>query len=123
MTCPSCGSQVHYGHSFCTRCGKPVAAGAARVPQSPAGVHHAATGGGGGSAIAGFILGLFSLLAWLLPIVGLPVSIAGLVFGIKGTRSESKVVAIIGIVLCVLGLVLSIANAAIGAYLGATGQL
>lgn len=123
MTCPSCGAPIQHSHSFCTRCGKPVAAGAARVPQSPAGAPQAASGGGGGSAIAGFVLGVFSLLAWLLPIIGLPVSIAGLVFGIKGTRTESKVVAIIGIVLSVLGLVLSIVNAAIGAYLGATGQL
>ena len=78
---------------------------------------------GDGKAIWSLCLGLFGLIAWFLPIVGLPTTITGLVFGIKSINGPRKGMATAGIVLCVIGLVLSIANAAIGAYLGATGQL
>jgi hypothetical protein len=83
----------------------------------------APTAPGGGKAIASLCLGLFGLLAWLLPIIGLPTTITGLVLGIKSVSGPRKGMATAGIVLCIIGLVLSIANAAIGAYLGATGQL
>ena len=62
------------------------------------------------------ILGIISLIAWLLPIVGVPVSLVGLIFGIKLKYNP-------GIVLNIIGLMLCVANAAIGAYMGATGQL
>jgi predicted Zn finger-like uncharacterized protein len=75
-----------------------------------------------GKALAALILGCVSLVAWCLPILGLPVSITGLVLGIKGIGSRSHGLAVAGVVLCVIGLMLSTANAAVGAYLGATGQ-
>lgn len=74
-------------------------------------------------AIAGFIIGIVSLCAWFLPCVGLPVTITGLVLSIMGLKSEkNKTFAIVGTVLCGLGLLASIANAALGAYMGATGE-
>jgi hypothetical protein len=78
---------------------------------------------GGGRAIASLCLGLFGLIAWFLPIIGFPVTITGLVLGIKSLSGPRNGMATTGIVLCIIGLVLSTANAAIGAYLGATGQL
>ena len=78
---------------------------------------------GGGKAIWSLCLGLFGLLAWFLPIIGLPTNITGLVLGIKSVNGPRRGMATAGIVLCIIGLVASIANAAIGAYLGATGQL
>ena len=78
---------------------------------------------GGGKPIASLCLGLFGLIAWILPIIGLPTTITGLVLGIKSLDGPRKGMATAGIVLCIIGLVASIANAAIGAYLGATGQL
>jgi hypothetical protein len=83
----------------------------------------APTPAGGGKAIWSLCLGLFGLLAWFLPIIGLPVTITGLVLGIKSLSGPRRGMAIAGIVLCITGLLASIANAAIGAYLGATGQL
>ena len=83
------------------------------VPASP----------GGGKAIASLCLGLLGLVAWLLPIIGLPVTITGLVLGIQSRSGPRKGMATAGIVLCIIGLVASSVNAAIGAYLGATGQL
>jgi len=76
-----------------------------------------------GLAIASLILGIFSLLAWLFPICGLPISVIALIFGVISLNSSKRGLAIAGIVLSGIGLILTIANAAIGAYLGYTGQL
>lgn len=78
---------------------------------------------GAGKAIAGFILGLFGLVAWCIPLLGLPINITGLVLSIKGRTSSHGGLAIAGIVLSGIGLLLTVINAAWGAYLGATGQL
>ncbi len=75
-----------------------------------------------GKAKTSFILGIIGLIAWLIPIIGLPVTITGLVKGIKAWNSSKHTIAVVGVVLCIIGLVLSIINMAIGAYLGATGQ-
>jgi hypothetical protein len=69
------------------------------------------------------VLGLVGIIAWLLPIIGLPVTITGLVFGIKSRHSAARSKAITGIVLCSIFLTASVINAAIGAYMGATGRL
>jgi hypothetical protein len=73
-------------------------------------------------AEVGLVLGIVSLLAWLIPLIGLPVAIIGLVYGIKGLKSLNHRAAVIAIILGSVGLVASIANASIGAYQGATGQ-
>ena len=69
------------------------------------------------------VLGLVGIVAWLLPIIGLPVTITGLVFGIRARNSAGRSKAIAGIVLCSIFLTASVVNAAIGAYMGATGRL
>jgi hypothetical protein len=63
-----------------------------------------------------FVLGIASLVAWLLPIVGLPVSAAGLGLGVAGRRSSRRGMAIFAIVLASIGLALTIGNAGLGAY-------
>jgi hypothetical protein len=78
---------------------------------------------GSGKAIASLCLGLFALVAWFLPIIGFPVTITGLVMGFKSLNGPRRGMATAGIVLCIIGLVATTANAAIGAYLGATGHL
>lgn len=78
---------------------------------------------GGGKAVTSLLLGVVGMLAWLLPIIGLPVAIAGLVFGVRSINTEKKGMAIAGLTLSIIGIVLSIINASIGAFMGATGQL
>lgn len=73
---------------------------------------------GGGKAVTSLVLGVVGMLAWLLQIVGLPVAIAGLVFGIRSINSEEKGMAIAGLTLSIIGIVLSIINASIGAFMG-----
>lgn len=65
------------------------------------------------------VLGIIGLLAWIIPLIGLPVTIIGLVKGIKASPSTKRTVSI---VLCIIGLVLTIINGAIGAYTGARGE-
>jgi hypothetical protein len=71
-----------------------------------------------GSATAGLILGILSTYTWLLPIVGFPLAIAGIVLSVKGRRSATvRIMGTIGLVLAIIGLVLALANAALGAFL------
>jgi membrane-bound ClpP family serine protease len=78
---------------------------------------------GGGKAVASLVLGIIGLVAWFIPLFGLPITIVGFVLGLISMHSPRRGMAVAGVVLCVIGLVFSVANAAIGAYLGATGQL
>ena len=76
----------------------------------------------GKKAKIGFILGLLSIIVWLLPLIGFPVTIVGIIFSIKGLSSSNRRLAMLGLILSTFGVVATIANAAIGAYMGATGQ-
>jgi hypothetical protein len=62
-------------------------------------------------------------LAWLLPLLGFPVTIIGLIMGVAGFKSTKKGMAIAGLVLSMIGLAVTIINSVIGSYMGATGQL
>lgn len=73
-------------------------------------------------AVAALVLGIIGMLAWLLPIAGLPVQIVGLVFASKSLKLAHRKMAIVAMILCIVGLVLTLINGAWGAYLGATGQ-
>ena len=73
-------------------------------------------------ATIGLVLGIIGLIAWFIPLIGAPITIIGLIFGIKGLKSLKHKMAITAIVLSSIGLFLTIANASIGAYMGATGQ-
>lgn len=74
-------------------------------------------------AIASLAIGVINLCTWLLPICGIPLSIAGLILGFLGRNSSQRSLAFVGISLCVIGLVLGVVNAIASAYLGLTGQL
>ena len=74
-------------------------------------------------AIASLVLGVINLCAWFLPICGIPLAIVGIVLGFLGMKDPSQMtLAIIGIVLCGLGLLAACVNGAVGAYMGFTGQ-
>ena len=75
-----------------------------------------------GLAIGSLVLGIVSLCAWFVPICGLPVSLSGIILGALSLGSSRRGMAIAGLILAALGLLLSIGNAAIGAYLGMTGN-
>ncbi len=77
---------------------------------------------GSRKSVFSLILGILGLFGWFLPVLGFPITIVGLILGIKGMKTFKRKMAIVGIILCSVGLSFSIANAAIGAYMAATGQ-
>ena len=70
-----------------------------------------------GMAIASLVLGILSWCAWLFPICGGLVAVAGIVLGVLGMKSSKKNMAIAGIVIAAIGLILTLINAVAGALL------
>ena len=66
--------------------------------------------------------GILSLILWLLPILGLPVAIVGIVKGIKGVRKNEQY-ATGGLICSIIGLSFAVANGVLGFYMGVTGQM
>lgn len=63
------------------------------------------------SATLAITFGCIGLLAWFIPIIGYPIAIAGIVFGVKGF---DKARGAMGLVLCILCLLASTVNGYIG---------
>ena len=129
MFCPKCGKEVDPQTQTCPQCGDvnqsqapPPVQGPPLMPapmqQAPP--QYNATNKNGTISM---VLGIASMILWCLPILGLPASIIGLVLGIKAQRENPSGAALTGIVLSSIGLVASIVNAGVGAYMGATGKL
>ena len=70
-----------------------------------------------GKATASMVLGICSLIAWCLPILGIPCSIVGLTLGLKSKDSSNRGMAIAGIVMSSIGLGLSLINSIAGVIL------
>lgn len=66
-------------------------------------------------ALIGFILGLCSLVAWYIPIIGFPVTILGIIFSAFGINSNRKGMAIAGLILSIIFFVITIINSIAGA--------
>ncbi len=54
--------------------------------------------------------------------MGAPVNIAGLIFSVKGLSSLKRNLAVAGLVLSIIGLIATIGNATLGAYMAAKGD-
>lgn len=65
-------------------------------------------------SIISFVLGIVSILAWCLPLVGYPVTIAGIITGAIGMKKGGKVFAIIGIALSAVFLLATLGNSIAG---------
>ena len=77
-----------------------------------------------GFSIASLALGVISLCGWVLPCLGIPLTIAGIVLGIIGIKKNAlKPMAIVGIILNALMLIAGLVNAIFGAVIGASGAL
>jgi hypothetical protein len=66
-------------------------------------------------AISGFVLSIFNLCSWLLPICGCPMSLIGIGLSAFGLKSEKyKTFAIIGLVISSLAFIATIINGILG---------
>lgn len=73
---------------------------------------------GQGQALAGMILGIVGMIAWIFPLAGYPIVLTGLILSIIGRRSVSrKGMAIAGIILSSIALVLTLCSSAFGVYI------
>src|SRR5262245_11372449 len=128
VECPNCGEQLRVEERLlgsqvrCGTCQTVFVATGAAFPEDVPTVGRQRPEADPGKATASLVLGCIGMIGWLLPIIGLPVTITGLVLGIKGLNSRNNGQAVAGVTLSVIGLILSVANAAIGAYMAATGQ-
>ena len=67
-----------------------------------------------GKATASLILGIISLVAWLLPLIGYPVSIIGLCLVISNVKKEKNTFSKVGIILSAIGLGITAINSIAG---------
>lgn len=74
-----------------------------------------------GRATASLVIGIVGLLLWCCPLVGVPLCAIGLALGVIAAKSESRNVAVAGIVLNIIGLLLSLVNGLIGALMAVVG--
>lgn len=72
-------------------------------------------------AIIGLILGLVSIVAWYIPLIGFPVTIIGIIFSAIGMKSQTnKGKAIAGLTLSIIFLIVTIINSILGAILASS---
>lgn len=71
-------------------------------------------------AMVGFILGLVGIIAWFLPIIGVPVTILGIIFSALGINSQNRNKAIAGLILSIVFLVVTLINSFLGALMTST---
>lgn len=84
MFCPNCGAEISDGAVICPKCGVPVVQNFVSAnPQPLAGTQK--------SPVAGFVCGLLGFLLDWFPVVGLPLSIVGVVICGKGKKAQSQI--------------------------------
>jgi hypothetical protein len=75
-----------------------------------------------GLAVFSVGLGLLGMVAWLLPIIGIPMTATGLVLGWRALGTPRRALAIAGMSLCVVFLVLAVMNGGANVYVSVTGR-
>lgn len=120
--CTKCGIRMDDNDMVCPECG--MQQGGYASPQEMQSIDGMRPQESNGKSVASLVLGIVGVIAWCLPILGLPVGVIGLIMGIQEyNRSNAKGMAMAGIVLSIICLVLTIINSSIGAYMGSQGML
>lgn len=112
MFCAECGASINDNAIVCPKCGVAVAGRKVATARN----FQTMTDKVPDASPAPLILGIASLITWLFPLIGLPVSIFGIVISAKRNRNGCLTMSIIGAVLSLL-------NAIVGAVLGSQGKL
>lgn len=121
MFCKYCGTELDNGALFCTKCG--------RSQQMPTNQQVNTLQNTlkkeekKGFSITALVLGITGFIAWLIPLLGFPITIVGIILGISGLKKGGKGMAIAGIILASITLLLTTANSAIGFFKGYNGLL
>lgn len=113
--CQNCGQPIEEYATFCQNCGQNQNE---LVQPAPAVPNAMVNDSADKNAKTGMILGIISVIAWLLPLVGYPVTICGIALSVKGLKStEKKTNAIVGLILSIIFLLATLTNSFLGALL------
>lgn len=106
--CSNCGSKLNEEQAICLKCG--VLINNINKININSNDDKSDT-----SALTGFILGFVSIAAWIIPLLGYPVTICGIIFSVKGLKSINKRgKATTGLILSIIFLIASFINSIIG---------
>jgi len=104
--CTNCGNELDSNADVCVKCG-------AFVKKNNN--NNNAVESTDKNANIGLGFGFGSILAWIIPLIGYPITICGIVYSSKGLKSEtSKGKAIAGLILSIIFLVATIINSILG---------
>lgn len=133
LICLKCGADINESTKFCPNCGAPIIHTKSETVTDKIKYNtdlsinknfiKDSKQNNGRGEITSLVLGIIGMVAWLIPIIGAPITIVGLIFGIKSSKTKYSRLAVSGIVLCIIGLLATTINASIGAYKGANGTL
>jgi hypothetical protein len=116
--CSNCGTRIDEEMKFCPKCGisaiaepnmqsEPVEDNSQLLTVLP--VNEISVSDKNVQAITSLVLGIVGLLSLLFePLVALPVTIIGLITGVIGQKSTKKNMATAGLILSIIGLVVTI---------------
>lgn len=117
--CQACGAETTPKQELCVKCGRRLGVLAGGFVNISSGVSR-----GCSTATAGLVLGIIGLLFWLVPVLGFPITITGLVLSLNASKRLGCRGVVIGSIICsILGLGLTSINSIIGAISGANGLL
>ena len=100
--CTNCGNKTTENQNICLNCGISINNNSEK------------------KAYIGLILGLISVVAWIIPLFGYPITICGIVFSSKGINSIKKNKAITGLILSIIFLTFTFINSIIGIIINLT---
>ena len=93
--CSNCGKELKESQNVCLNCG--VASEKEKTNRIDQ------------FALVGFILGLASIVTWLIPLFGLGTGICGIIFSVKGLKSiVNKAKAQVGLILSIIFLAITV---------------
>lgn len=106
--CRNCGKELTEEQNVCLKCGVAITNEINKHEENKSDKQ----------AVAGFILGLVSIMAWFIPLFGYPVTICGIIFSAKGLGSSlNKGKATAGLILSIIFLIITLINSILGVLL------
>lgn len=115
--CSNCGAKLNDEQAICLECG--VLINNTNITNNNV---NSNVNKSDKSSLVGFILGLVSIAAWIIPLFGYPVTICGIIFSAKELKSiNGKGKAIAGLILSITFLIASFINSIIGVIISLKG--
>ena len=105
MVCPECHNLVGSDDLICSNCGYNL---------RQENMNNSVNKNRNLYALVGMILGLYSIIAWIIPLIGYPCTIVGIIFSACGIGSEKKSFSVAGLVLSIIFLILTLINSFLG---------